>query len=517
MAVVFRNFLNSPLPSLSSPSSSSLCLLSSISPPSPRPQIFASASPASSPMDTNPRKFMDFPFVTTPHRNLMIDLVSTVENRLESQLKPCTLPPDVQHYCNQSGTSQGSLHIRSGHSSSQKPYVKWFIGRETCSKAFHNCRKSSQENDKEKVDFILGSWLHCELPTGGALNITSLSAYLNVSTDAPNFLIELIQSSPTSLVVILDLPPRKDLVLYPEYLQTFYENTRLDSLRQTLEKLPEVQTYYSSALYIRCVTSPTSIMIRVDTKGAGPGRMEEIVKDHVDPVAKAALGIWLDQCACGQRNVDEAEKAYLEKRDGLIKNKTIEIDLGSNFPRLFGPDIANRILGVIREATLYRGASRKDKPRGRHHGLSQQKRQEIKEAFELFDTDGSGTIDAKELNVAMRALGFEMTEEQINQMIADVDKDGSGAIDFDEFVHMMTAKIGERDTKEELMKAFQIIDQDNNGKISPQDIKHIAKELGEHFSEKEIQDMIEEADRDHDGEVSIDEFMRMMKRTTYGY
>lgn len=47
-------------------------------------------------------------------------------------------------------------------------------------------------------------------------------------------------------------------------------------------------------------------------------------------------------------------------------------------------------------------------------------------------------------------------------MIADVDKDGSGAIDFDEFVHMMTAKIGERDTKEELTKAFKIIDLDKN-------------------------------------------------------
>lgn len=47
-------------------------------------------------------------------------------------------------------------------------------------------------------------------------------------------------------------------------------------------------------------------------------------------------------------------------------------------------------------------------------------------------------------------------------MIADVDKDGSGAIDFDEFVYMMTAKIGERDSKEELMKAFQVIDQDKN-------------------------------------------------------
>lgn len=51
-------------------------------------------------------------------------------------------------------------------------------------------------------------------------------------------------------------------------------------------------------------------------------------------------------------------------------------------------------------------------------------------------------------------------------MIADVDKDGSGAIDYDEFEYMMTAKIGERDTKEELMKAFRIIDHDNNVRSS---------------------------------------------------
>ncbi|XP_027078523.1 caltractin [Coffea arabica] len=168
--------------------------------------------------------------------------------------------------------------------------------------------------------------------------------------------------------------------------------------------------------------------------------------------------------------------------------------------------------------SLYRGVPRKDmKPKGRHHGLTQQKKQEIREAFELFDTDNSGTIDAKELNVAMRALGFELTEEEINRMIAEVDKDGSGAIDFDEFVHMMTAKIGERDSKEELMKAFHIIDQDKNGKISIADIQRISRELGENFTERDIQEMVEEADRDHDGEVSAEEFMRMMRRTSYGY
>ena len=70
--------------------------------------------------------------------------------------------------------------------------------------------------------------------------------------------------------------------------------------------------------------------------------------------------------------------------------------------------------------------------------LTEEQKQEIKEAFDLFDTDGSGTIDAKELKVAMRALGFEPKKEEIRKMIADADRDGSGVIDFPEFLDMMT-------------------------------------------------------------------------------
>jgi len=70
--------------------------------------------------------------------------------------------------------------------------------------------------------------------------------------------------------------------------------------------------------------------------------------------------------------------------------------------------------------------------------LTEEQKQEIKEAFDLFDTDGSGNIDQKELKVAMRALGFEPKREEIKKMIADVDKDGSGVIEYHEFAEMMT-------------------------------------------------------------------------------
>merc|ERR1711885_100297 len=98
--------------------------------------------------------------------------------------------------------------------------------------------------------------------------------------------------------------------------------------------------------------------------------------------------------------------------------------------------------------------------------LTEEQKQEIKEAFDLFDTDGSGNIDSKELKVAMRALGFEPKREEIKKLISEVDKDGSGVIEYHEFAEMMTQKMAERDPREEMMKAFRLFDDDDTGKIS---------------------------------------------------
>ena len=64
----------------------------------------------------------------------------------------------------------------------------------------------------------------------------------------------------------------------------------------------------------------------------------------------------------------------------------------------------------------------------------------------MFDTSGSGTIESKELKVALRALGFEPKKEEIKTLIGDVDKDETGRIDFREFLDIMITKMSEKDT-----------------------------------------------------------------------
>ena len=73
--------------------------------------------------------------------------------------------------------------------------------------------------------------------------------------------------------------------------------------------------------------------------------------------------------------------------------------------------------------------------------LTGEQKQEIKEAFDLFDTDGSGAIDAKELKVAMRALGFEPKTEEAKKMMGEADREGTGKIEYKDFLEMMQVKM----------------------------------------------------------------------------
>merc|ERR1711975_116453 len=127
----------------------------------------------------------------------------------------------------------------------------------------------------------------------------------------------------------------------------------------------------------------------------------------------------------------------------------------------------------------------KKKPRG---SLTDEQVEEVREVFGLFDADQSGAIDCRELKGAMRALGFEVKNEELKKMVGDIDTDGNGSVEFKEFMGMMTGKMGEKDSREDIVNVFAM------------------------FDDEELQDMINQSDKDGDGEINFDEFYRIMKK-----
>ncbi|KAJ8085191.1 Calcium-binding component of the spindle pole body (SPB) half-bridge [Marasmius tenuissimus] len=163
------------------------------------------------------------------------------------------------------------------------------------------------------------------------------------------------------------------------------------------------------------------------------------------------------------------------------------------------------------------GSSAAQKAKRRTHtrpDLTEDQKQEIKEAFELFDTDKDGKIDYHELKVAMRALGFDLKKAEVLKLLRDNDKSGQGFMNFEDFAIAMSERILARDPNEEIRRAFHLFDDDNTGKISLKNLRRVAKEIGDRLEEDELQAMIDEFDLDQDGEINEQEFFAIMADET---
>ena len=173
-------------------------------------------------------------------------------------------------------------------------------------------------------------------------------------------------------------------------------------------------------------------------------------------------------------------------------------------------------------------SKKKSKGRAQHRQeLTEEQEAEISEAFELFDTNGSGIISMKDLKVALRALGFEPSKQEIKRLISDLnnlhnqqtqdrekDTSGSVTIDKEEFLDIMRTKLSERDGEKELEKAFVLFSEGNEF-ITFEDLKRVASELGETMSDDELKQMMSEANKaggrkDRDGVVQLEQFLSIL-------
>lgn len=85
--------------------------------------------------------------------------------------------------------------------------------------------------------------------------------------------------------------------------------------------------------------------------------------------------------------------------------------------------------------------------------------EELKSTFEVFDEDGSGTIDPSEINKVLEELGLDKRNPFILSLIHAL-RDQNKPVSFEEFLGIVGSKVGETKTKDGLRRVFSLYDKD---------------------------------------------------------
>ncbi len=131
---------------------------------------------------------------------------------------------------------------------------------------------------------------------------------------------------------------------------------------------------------------------------------------------------------------------------------------------------------------------------------------ELKQAFDSFDTDRNGSLSPEEVMNVLRYLGMNPNTADIKSIFISTDKDVSNTIEFDEFSQWILDKV-DITSENDLLEIFRLIDLDNNGTISTDELRELLYGLNINVSDRDLETLMQQADVDGNGLIGFDEFV----------
>jgi calmodulin len=141
---------------------------------------------------------------------------------------------------------------------------------------------------------------------------------------------------------------------------------------------------------------------------------------------------------------------------------------------------------------------------------------DIREVFSLFDKDGDNKIKTESLGLLVRALNQNPTEQEVEEMKAEIDPENTGEMNFSDVVALVLRRWKEVDGEEELLDAFRMLKDKGKSVMnsvptySAEDLKYGLTQSGEKLTEQEIVSLLKIANPNVEGEIDYEEFARII-------
>lgn len=144
--------------------------------------------------------------------------------------------------------------------------------------------------------------------------------------------------------------------------------------------------------------------------------------------------------------------------------------------------------------------------------LTEDEVQEIKAAFDLFDNDGSGTINPSEVSAALASLGSDRSAAFF-RLLEGIEELGAD-ITFEQFLAHVTDRLGNRNSPEGIERIFYLFNDLGSGNITLKQMQRVAKELGESMTAEELEAAIQRV-AGGKSEITLEDFTAVMTKKVY--
>ncbi|CAL2044791.1 unnamed protein product [Caenorhabditis brenneri] len=139
-----------------------------------------------------------------------------------------------------------------------------------------------------------------------------------------------------------------------------------------------------------------------------------------------------------------------------------------------------------------------------HGGMSEEKEQQIREIYDRLDIDNDGTIDIRDLTLALKHETPHIPSNLAPVIMSKMSPDDEGRVDFYSFSSYVL------ENEQKLAEMFADMDRNHDGLVDVVEMKNYCKDIGVPLDDQKAQHIVNKMDQTGSASVGLKEFQDFM-------